>query len=139
MVVASLEFTENMINRLSKHPGKDIDTATMRHRYRDMACARRRRFFDRAVEHRHQRVGTLDRETLVAGEGAAEEPFETVDFSESHEQRALLVSRERTRQLLRREQRAEPLPLLFGAAVHELHGEISRVAVFQPLGDVASG
>ena len=125
VIVPALELAHDVFDRLSHHAREHVDAPAMRHRDRDVARAGRDRFVDGRVEHRNERVGALDRESLVAGEGAAEEALETVDFGEPHQQRPLFSVRKRARQLLRRKQRAKPLALFFGAAVHELDREIS--------------
>ncbi len=138
VIVASLELAHDVFDGLSQHLREHIDTAAVRHRDRDMPCARRRGFRDRRVEHRHERVGAFDRKALVSGERAAKESFEAIDFGEARQQGALLIRRKRSSELFGGKERAEPLALFFGAAMHELDGEIARVAVLETLGDVTA-
>ena len=139
VTVLALELGEDVVERLAEHVAEHIDAAAVRHGYGHVPCPGPHRFLDGGVEHGHERVRPFDGKALEAHEGAPEEPLEPVDFSEAGEERLLLVAAQRARELFGGEHLAEPLTLLFGAAMHELHGEVARIPVLQALGHVEAG
>ncbi len=139
VTVPSLELAEDQRERLPQHVREHADAATVRHRDRDALRARRDRRVDGRVQHGHECVRTLDREALVAHEGAAEEAFESVHLGEAAQHRGLLFRRERPRELLLGEELPEPHPLFFTAQMPDFDGKVPRVALLEPLRDVTRG
>ena len=94
---------------------------------------------DRRVEHRHERVGALDREALVALIRAAEESLEAVDLREAAQQRELFVRPERAAHRAALDLLAEPEALVLFFNVLELESDARRVERAQMLDHIGRG
>ena len=72
----------------------------MRHADHNLARPGMGRAIDGLIDHRHERVDSLDRKALHIDERQAKEALETVHLRHAAEQRFLLIRSERCRQAL---------------------------------------
>ena len=87
----ALELAQDRLVRAAEHVGEDVQPAAVRHAEHDLVRALLGGEPDRLVEHRHHHVEALDRELLLAEEGAAEVTLEALDLGQALEQAPLLV------------------------------------------------
>ncbi len=99
----------------------------MGHPDHHVTCPRLRGPLDREVEHGHQHVHALDRESLLAQVGLVEKLLQGADLGEPAKQRALLVGRERLPVGARFDLLPKPDPLFVGADVLDLVGHGAAV------------
>ena len=87
----------------------------------------------------HQRVRALDRETLLALVGPAEEPLQAIDLAQPVEHGPLLVRRQRAGELFGTEQLPEPFALGLRRQVRDLEAEVRGIAAAEQRDDVGGG
>ena len=91
---------------------------------------------DRDVEHRHQHVTPLDRESLVALVRATEETLQSIYLGEPPQNRLLLFFTQRLVESSAFDLLTQPFPLLDFAEVGDLESDPRRVQIAQPRHDV---
>src|SRR5262249_41973432 len=112
--------------------------AAVRHADDDLVRALLRGQGDGFVEHRHHYVQALDRELLLAEEGAPKVALEALDLGEALEEPALVVERRSLAEAARLDRGAQPDALLVIRDVLDLVG--ARAAVDLPkLGEHVPG
>ena len=80
VAVMAEKLLEQRLRRLVQNVRQQIQPSAMRHPNHDRPRAGARAALDRLVDHRHQRVDTLDREPLHVHERQAEKSLEAVDL-----------------------------------------------------------
>src|SRR6185437_6738568 len=102
--------------------------------HRDFACAAQCGKRDDLIQHHHQRVAPLYRETLVALVCASQETLERIDFGKPREDRLFLINREILVISPALDRIAQPLTLLEGAEMLELEASRRRIQGAQTRG-----
>jgi hypothetical protein len=109
---------------------EDVEPTPMRDADHDLVGAPRGGELDDLVQHRHERVETLDRELLLPDERAAEIGLERFDLREPQEERAALLGRKRLPEAPRLDHAPQPRALGVVGDVLDLVGD--RPAVDLP-------
>src|SRR5215207_240959 len=91
--VLAVEFPEDLRVRLVEDVREHVDAPAMRHRNDDLTCPGVSRLLDDGIEHRNERVGSLDGEPLHVHPRPTDEALQAVDDTQSLEDRTLLVRR----------------------------------------------
>ncbi len=116
----SLELAEDRLIGLTERVGEHAEATAVRHAHDDAVRALARSELDRLVEHRHERIQTLDGELLLAEERPTKVLLERLDGRQPLEQPPLLLRSERLTELARLDRPAQPSPLLMVGDVLDL-------------------
>ncbi len=127
----AFELPDDRVVAQAECVGEDAQSAAMRHADHGLVSPVLGCELDRLVEHRHENVETLDRELLLAQEGAPEVLLERLDTRELAEQCCLLLGRERRPVAPRLDRLAQPDALLVVRDVLDLVGNRPAVRVAQ--------
>ena len=111
---------------------EDVQSSAVRHADHDLVRAVLGGELDRLVEHRHHHVQALDRELLLAEEGAAQVLLERLDTGKRGEQLLELVRGELVAVLAGLDRLPQPHALLVVGDVLDLVRDRPAVRVVQP-------
>ena len=129
--VLALELLEDRCVWLAQGVREDVDAAAMRHREIDFARAVSRRRLDRHVEHRHQDVTALDRESLVTLIGATQKTLEAIYLREPLQNPPVFFFAEWLMKAPALDLLAQPFTLFDFAEVRDLESDLRRVELAQ--------
>ena len=135
----SLELAQDRLVGLADRVSEDAQPATVRHPDHDLVRAGLGDQRNRLVEHRDHHVEALDRELLLAEEGAAKVALEALDLGQALEQSALLIGLQRLAVLPRLDRLPEPDAALVVGDVLDLVRDRAAVGVPQPRQGVGEG
>ena len=124
---ARFELFEDRLVGDAHDMGQHVQAAAMGHPQDDLVSARLPGQGDREVEHRHQHVEALDRESLLAEVGALEECLERLHVGQPCEQRPLLFGGEGPPVIAGFDLVAQPGAFPVAGDVLDLVGDGSRV------------
>ena len=116
----ALELAQDLLVRAADDVREDVQASTVGHPDHDLVRARLGGELGRLVEHRHEHVEALDRELLLAEEGAAQVPLHPLDLRQPGQQELLLLGRERRAVPAGLDRLAQPHTLLVVGDVLEL-------------------
>ncbi len=135
----AFEFAQDRRVRASDGMGQHVQTPSMGDTDHDLVRAASGGQLDRLVEHRHERVETLDRELLLPDERAPQKGLECLDLCQPLEECQPFLRRQRLAEATRFDRPAEPDALGVVRDVLDLVGDRPHVDVLQPRQRVTQG